>query len=141
MWSLRHAAVALASLLAAAASAEARDICWIDRVERTTAGVRVFFSEPRVVFIRGAARSGAFDVDQSKPEGGLSDRQIPRAKSVEATPGDQLRTDNNHDGCTLTFRMEGNVAGLWVENWYMPPPTAGVPMKPGQQTKFIPAQK
>jgi hypothetical protein len=141
MKSLRRAAGALASLVATAASAEARDICWIDKVERTAVGVRVFFSEPRIVFVKGAVKSTVFEVDQSKPEGGSSDGRISRAKSVEAIPGDKLSTNNSHDGCTLTFKIEGNVAGLWVENWYMPPPTAGVPMKPGQQTKFIPAQK
>ncbi len=138
---LRQPVVAIAGLAAISAPAEARDICFIDKVERTAAGVRVFFSEPRIVFVKGAVKSTAFEVDQSKPEGGLSDGNIPRVKSVEIVAGDKLSTNNSHDGCLMTLKMEGNVAGLWVENWYMPPPTAGVPMKPGQQTKFIPARK
>jgi len=120
---------------------EARDICWIDRIERTATGIRVFFSEPRVVFVKGGVRSTVIEVDQNAPEREQSDKQLARVKSIEAVPGDQLRTDNNHDGCTMTVATQGTATGLSVKNWYMPPPTAGVKMEPMQTTKFIAAQQ
>ena len=129
----------MASLTAAAAAVptQARDICWIDRVERMSGGVRVYFSDARTVtIIRPGSRGVTVFVDQDKPEAPTSDRLPAQVKRVEGALGDQFMSLNSgHDGCRLTVATQGDKIGLWAQAWMGMPGT-----RPGTSEKFIVAQ-
>jgi hypothetical protein len=127
--------------LAVGQASSARDICWIDRIDRTAAGVRVFFSEPRLVFVVRPGKSTVVEANQNAPERADAGNNPARIRSIDAAFGDQLRTSNNHDGCTMTVATQGDVPGLLVKNWYMLPPIPGNPESgPQENTKFIAAR-
>jgi hypothetical protein len=128
-------------VLAIGQAASAKDICWIDRIDRTTIGVRVFFSESRIVFVVRPGKSTVVEANQNVPERAEAGNTPARVRSIDAALGDQLRTNNNHDGCTMTVATQGDVPGLVVKNWYMLPPTSPYPPTgPQETTSFIAAR-
>jgi hypothetical protein len=133
---VHRSAIAVAALVAIGQPVEARDICWIDRVERTKGGVKVFFESGRYVQIfRPSKPITTVLVDRSAPEHPPSSKDPARVKSVEGVSGDRFVTRTSHDGCSMTVATQGDGVGIWVEA------EMGLPGGPPVKTeKFIAAQ-
>ncbi|MPZ33077.1 MAG: hypothetical protein GEV13_19160 [Rhodospirillales bacterium] len=131
-----RAAAAIAAI-AMASPSTASAICWIERVERTKAGVKVFFGDRRPVWIiRPGQRLTIVDVDQAGSAEPASGNRPARVRWVEGVPGDLFRVQNSHhDSCRLTVARQGDKLGLWAEA------QLSLPGTPSHETaKFIAAQ-
>lgn len=115
----------------------ARDICWIERVERTKQGVDVYFSDVRNVnVIRTGGKPETYLAYPSNAvRVQLYGNETP-VGAVSAGLGDRLFSHNSpHDSCSLTVVMRDGKIGLdanaSMQMGDLPPSSA---------RKFIPAE-
>ena len=133
---LRHLVSAALLFGMTATAADARDICWVDRVKRTASGVEVYFWDQRsVTRLRPGQPPRSFLV---YPVNATTVRQYDDLVPVEFVPaiaGDRLFSSNSpHDSCSLAVVVREGRIGLELNASMQIP---GYP--PNQAAKFIPA--
>ena len=114
------AAAALLAVLAPAGAARAAHICWIDRVERVSGGLNIYFidrAELRVNVSRGLDQAGFYFVS-----GGVAHQRRPDRVSRETADhifvrdGDRLYLSQMiEDNCTIDVTANDQEAGLHAE--------------------------
>jgi hypothetical protein len=117
--------------------AAARDICWIERVKRTAAGVDVYFFDTRNVTVN--TPTGKQQVYLAYPVNADRVRLYGNETPVEAVParlGDRLFSANTpHDSCGMTVVLKEGKIGLEASASMQ---MGGLP--PSSVKKFIPAE-
>jgi hypothetical protein len=112
-----------AALLVFASDTSALAFCWIDRLERTPAGVDIYFTVPgpRVLLVM---RTDGRNVESAAP------------KMLSAVVGDSIVGKNSpHDGCRLRVVSTDGKTGIEVNTW------TNLPGLPSQSaTKFLEVQ-
>ena len=101
-------AITAVALFIAASDVRAAELCWIDRVERTEDGVRVFH---RSGYLNGIKRA-----DGRVERGGVSGGGPQWPRFFDLLEGDSASLTNTlHDWCTVKAERRDDVLGVQVD--------------------------
>jgi hypothetical protein len=129
--------VGLFTLVVGPLSAQSADICWVERVKRTSTGIDAYFMDGRTVTVmRGNRLVGRYQTYSART---TIVRQFDGVTPVEAVPArlnDRLFSSNSpHDSCSLTVVLRNGKIGLEAKasmQLGVEPPTSA--------KKFMPAE-